>query len=263
MNDNEMKRLIPAVADLQDIAFWLADRGWSEANGGNISYRMSEVPGEIRALKPSAPIRLPMNFSDLKGYYFVITGTGCRMRDTARALEPNIGILRVTEDGEHYECLWGNDRPTSELPSHLAIQQVFVRERPELTSIVHTHPVSCVALTHLEDLKGEEKLNDVLFRMQHETKVFLHDGIAMLDYFVPGSIELGLASAEKLKNHRVLFWDKHGTMAVGENLPQALDLLEVTVKAADIFWQVYGAGKKPEGLTDDQIRQTLEAFGLA
>ncbi len=262
LEEEQAKKLLPELEEIRQIAYWLADRGWSEANGGNISLRLKEVPEEIDDLVPSEPRPLPMAFNELKGHCFVITGTGCRMRDTAGALEPNLGIVRITEDAEHYECLWGNDRPTSELPSHLAIQQVFVRERPELTSIVHTHPVSCIALTHLPDLQGEEKLNDMLFRMQHETKIFLHDGIAVLDYFVPGSIELGLASAEKLKKHRVLFWDKHGTLAVGENPAQALDLLEVTVKAADIFWKVYGAGKTPVGLTDDQMHGTLKAFGL-
>lgn len=184
------------------------------------------------------------------------------MRDTALKLEPNIGLIRVLEKGTHYETLWGNDKPTSELPSHLAIHRTFVQSRSELNSIVHTHPVPCIALTHVPELRDEKKLNDVLLRMQHETKVFLHDGIAALDYFVPASIELGLASEKKLQDHRVLFWDNHGVMATGSTLLQAFDLLEVIVKAAEIFLTVYQSSRYPESLTDEQLDKTLRAFNL-
>ncbi|MDY7027918.1 MAG: rhamnulose-1-phosphate aldolase [Spirochaetota bacterium] len=262
MKDEQIKKLIPETEELQNIAYWLALKNWSEANGGNISIRLKEVPQEIHSMTASEPIQLPMAFPSLAGRFFIITGAGCRMRDTALKLEPNIGLIRVLEKGTHYETLWGNDRPTSELPSHLAIHRTFVESRCELNSIVHTHPVPCIALTHVTELRDEKKLNDVLLRMQHETKVFLHDGIATLDYFVPGSIELGLASEEKLKKHRVLFWDKHGVMAVGKNLSQAFDLLEVIVKAAEIFWTVYQSGKFPVGLTDEQLDKTLRAFDL-
>lgn len=261
MTEESIKKHIPELEEMQQIAYWLAYRGWSEANGGNISFRIESTNEVVKDLKPGNPIPLPVDFPGLVGSYFCVTGTGTRMRDISRKLTGHIGIIQLV-DPFHFVPLWGNPKPTSELPSHLAIHEVLKQEREEITAIVHTHPTNCVALTHIPEFAEEKVLNESILKMQHETKIFLPDEIAVLSYYIPGSIELGRASAQKLKNHRVLFWDKHGIVAIGKTLSQALDLIEVVEKAADIYWTVIQSGQKPMGLTDEQIELTLKALNI-
>jgi len=50
MKDEQIIQLIPETEELQHIAYWLALKNWSEANGGNISIRLRDVPAEIQSL---------------------------------------------------------------------------------------------------------------------------------------------------------------------------------------------------------------------
>jgi len=262
MHEAELKDLIPELGELQRIAYWLAHRGWSEANGGNVSVRLTSVPAAVRALPAGAPIQMSLAFPALADTYYLVTGTGKRMRDIMWELEPHIGLIRVLPDGQAYTRLWGVSRVTSEFPAHTAIHHMLLTERAGFTAIVHTHPTSLVALTHVPAFADADVLNDVLFRMQHETRIFLPERLGVVPYQVPGSIELGLASAEALRTHKIISWDKHGIVAVGRTLSQALDLIEVLEKAAAIYWTVAQSGVHPLGLTNDQIQATLEFWGV-
>jgi rhamnulose-1-phosphate aldolase len=55
-------------------------------------------------------------------------------------------------------------------------------------------------------------------------------------------------------------WDKHGVIASGKTLAQALDRIEIVEKAAAIYLLLKSAGLEPEGLSDEQIAATLRAF---
>ena len=166
MRETELKDLVPELGELQQIAYWLAHRGWSEANGGNVSVRLTDVPDAVRALPDGPPLPLPLVFPELAGTYYLVTGTGKRMRDTMLALEPHVGLIRILPGGQSYASLWGVPRVTSEFPAHSAIHRMCLAERPGFTAIVHTHPVSLVALTHVPAFADADVLNDVLFRMQ-------------------------------------------------------------------------------------------------
>ena len=68
------------------------------------------------------------------------------------------------------------------------------------------------------------------------------------------------ASKEKLKKYRLALWDKHGVIACGKSLNQALDRIEVVEKAAAIYLQLKSLGIEPEGLSDEQIALTRNTF---
>jgi len=263
MREAELRNLVPELDEFQHIAYWLAHRGWSEANGGNVSVRLVNVPDEVRALPAGPPVTMPLVFPALADTYYLVTGTGKRMRDIMHALEPNIGLIRILPGGRTYASLWGVARVTSEFAAHSAIHHMLLTERPGFTAIVHTHPVTLVALTHVPAFADADALNDVLFRMQHETRIFLPERLGLVPYQVPGSIELGLASAEALRTHKIITWDKHGIVAIGRTLSQALDWIEVLEKAAAIYWTVTQSGVQPRGLTDAQIQATLDFWGVS
>jgi rhamnulose-1-phosphate aldolase len=259
----DVESRIPELEELQRVAYWLAQRFWSEANAGNISVRLTDLPADIARLEGGPPIQMPIAFPELSGQHFLVTGTGKCMRDIIHDLEGNIGLIRVLPGGEAYICLWGVSNVTSEFPAHSAIHQVLLAERPDHKAIVHTHPPGLAALTHLAQFRDAEALSDVLFRMHPETSYFLCEQLAYLPYMVLGSVELGQATAEVLRTCKATLWDKHGVVAIGETMSRALGWIEILEKAAQIYWLVASSGQQPVGLTDQQIEAMLKAYGLA
>lgn len=259
----DVESRIPELRELQRVAYWLAQRFWSEANAGNISVRLTDLPAEIIRREGGPLVQMPMAFPELAGQHFLVTGTGKRMRDIVHDLEGNVGLIRILPGGQAYTCLWGVSEVTSEFPAHTAIHQMLLAERPDHKAVVHTHPPGLAALTHLAQFRDAATLGEVLFHMHPETSYFLFKQLAYLPYMVPGSVELGRATAEVLRTCKVALWDKHGIVAIGETMSRALDWIEILEKAAQIYWLVASSGQQPVGLTDQQIEAMLRAYGLA
>lgn len=259
----DVESRIPELRELQRVAYWLAQRFWSEANAGNISVRLTDLPAEIIRREGGPLVQMPMALPELAGQHFLVTGTGKRMRDIVHDLEGNVGLIRILPGGQAYTCLWGVSEVTSEFPAHTAIHQMLLAERPDHKAVVHTHPPGLAALTHLAQFRDAATLGEVLFHMHPETSYFLFKQLAYLPYMVPGSVELGRATAEVLRTCKVALWDKHGIVAIGETMSRALDWIEILEKAAQIYWLVASSGQQPVGLTDQQIEAMLRAYGLA
>ncbi len=259
----DVESRIPELEELQRVAYWLAQRFWSEANAGNISVRLTDLPSDIVRREGCPPVQMPIAFPQLSGQHFLVTGNGKRMRDIIHDLEGNIGLIRILPCGEAYTCVWGVPKVTSEFPAHSVIHQMLLAERPDHRAIVHTHPPGLAALTHLAQFRDAEALSDVLFHMHPETSYFLHKQLAYLPYRVPGSVELGRATAEVLRTCKATLWDKHGVVAIGETMSRALDWIEILEKAAQVYWLVASSGQQPVGLTDQQIEALLKAYDLA
>ena len=81
-------------------------------------------------------------------------------------------------------------RPTSELPTHLAIHQQLVRKESKNRVIIHSHPNELIALTHSPLYKNEEVLNRVLFGMHPESAIVVPKGVGMVPYGIPGTVEI-------------------------------------------------------------------------
>ena len=254
---------IPELEELQRVAYWLTQRFWSEANAGNISVRLTDLAADIAHREGGPPVQMPIAFPELSGQHFLVTGTGKRTRDIIHDLEGNIGLIRVLPGGEAYTCVWGVSKVTSEFPAHSAVHQMLLAERPDHKAIVHAHPPGLVALTLLAQIRDAEALGNLLSRMHTEIGYFLFKQLAYLPYMVPGSVELGRATAEVLRTCKATLWDKHGVVAIGETMAQALDWIEILEKAAQVYWLVASSGQQPVGLTDQQIEAMLIAYGLA
>jgi len=252
------------VPELQDIALTcrrLAELGWSEATGGNLSLRLDGGRFAGRAATTATPTDLPVEVPRLAGRYLLITGSGTRARDIAVDPGAGVGLYRVCEDARSYVWLAGNDHPTSELPSHLAIHDVLERVRPAHTAVVHTHPARLIALTHLPEMRDARTLSDTLLAMQSEARLHLPEGIGYQGFHPPGSLEMGLDSARHLQRRPVLLWHMHGALASGAGPAGALDLLEVVDKAADIYWTLRSSGVAPTGLDEADLRASLSRYG--
>ncbi|MBT5186945.1 MAG: rhamnulose-1-phosphate aldolase [Kordiimonadaceae bacterium] len=248
--------------DFSEICEWLAFKGWSEAEGGNLSVRMdiSEVP-EVLQNPTSDPIKLPLNVSEIAGKFLLISGSGTRSRDIANTPEKDIGLYKISTDGNSYQWIIGNDKPTSEMPSHCAIQAVLESQRPEHKALIHTHPPRLIALTHVPEFKDPKRLSDVVLGLQSEARIQLPEGIGHIPFQVPGSLELGLLSAEEFKKRTVILWHMHGSLATGRNLSHCFDQLEVVEKAAEVYWTLSAAGLSTAGMLDEDTIKSMDYFG--
>lgn len=97
--------------------------------GGNISYNITDdIDDQICTLNAiSEKYELPQTMENLKNNFFIVTGTGCRMRYVHSDPMNNAAIIRISADGTYYEIIAEkNIKPTSELPSHLLIHNVIL-----------------------------------------------------------------------------------------------------------------------------------------
>lgn len=78
---------------------WLG-AGWHERNGGNLTYRMK--PEEVEQCRPffTAPREwnsMGVQADNLKGEYFITTGSGKFLRNVQDDPEHNIGIVEIND----------------------------------------------------------------------------------------------------------------------------------------------------------------------
>ena len=238
--DNEsLDRQIGVVAE---VAGYLWERGWAERNGGNISVNVTGLCADAVCELPAldGPYLLPKPVPHIAGGCFLVTGTGRRMRYVAS--QPL--------------------RPTSELPAHLSVHDYLVGAgRPE-RAVVHTHPIELVAMTHNPEFLGKDVLTRLLWSMIPETRAFCPKGLGIVPYTLPGSQELADRTIALLDDYDVVMWTKHGALAIGTDLIEAFDQIDVLSKSAKIYESARSMGFVPTGMSDAEMQELKEVFGL-
>ena len=254
-----MISLLEETREFRDVAKVLFVKSWAEASAGNMSLRLSVLPETIGKLAPD-PQRIhvtTLDMTDLIGDYFLVTGSGTRMRDIANEPEKGLCLIKILDD-RRFWLLDGSEKLSSEWPTHAGLHALFKENRNGERAVVHCHPLSLIALSHI--FSSEKEINERIFRLQHETRLFVPEMLGLIPYAVTGSKSLAKASKEKLKKFRLALWDKHGVIASGKSLNQALDRIEVVEKAAAIYLQLKSLDIEPEGLSDEQIAATRRSF---
>lgn len=263
IDNNEALRL--QIEQIAEVAGYLWEKGWAERNGGNISVNLTELVGdEVRGLPALMPeIKLGEPVEALAGNIFYVTGTGKRMRYVAKAPFSNGSVIRVNADGSAYEIIAEQPiMPTSELPSHLAMHN-FLRARGVNNKVVvHTHPTDLVALSHSKPFLNSDYITRKLWAMIPECRVIVPRGVGIIPYELPGSMDLAKATIKQLDKHDVVLWEKHGILAVGEDIIECFDAIDTLSKSAQIYLYARQAGFEPEGMTDAQLDDLVPAFNL-
>ena len=261
-NRPNLKAVIDQVAE---VTGYLWQKGWAERNGGNITVNITKlVDDEIRALPALAPVmQIGKVLPCLQGKFFYVKGTGKRMRDLARWPMQNGSIIRICEDCASYEIIADEPViPTSELPSHLALQNYLLETGSSYKATLHTHPIELVAMSHIKRFLKEGEMTRVLWSMIPETLAFAPLGIGIVPYALPGSISLADATLEQIKMHDVVLWEKHGTLSVGTDIMDAFDQTDVLCKAANIYMCARSMGSEPDGMTDKDMKEIQDVFNL-
>lgn len=261
-NRPELKKALDSVAE---VAGYLWQKGWAERNGGNLTLNITEyVDDEMRAM-PAISKVLPIGVTlpNLKGCYFYCKGTGKRMRDLARDPMSAGSIVRIMDDCASYEIIADTVIvPTSEISSHLAIQDYMLECGSGYKATLHTHPIELVAMSHSNEFLNSEHLTQVLWSMIPETLAFAPLGIGVVPYALPSSTELVAPTLEQIKRYDVVLWEKHGTVAVGPDMMEAFDQTDVLNKAANIYMTAKNFGFTADGMTPEAVQQIRTVFSL-
>lgn len=185
------------------------------------------------------------------------------MRDLARRPMENGSVIRITGNGAAYEIIADNPvKPTSELASHLSVHNYLLGRGSAYRAVLHTHPIDLIALTHNPAFLEKDRLTRLLWSMIPETRAFCPRGLGIIPYRMPSSFELADATIKELADYDVVMWEKHGVVAVGENVTEAFDMVDTLSKSAQIYLTSKSMGFEPEGMTEYQMNELKEAFGL-
>lgn len=240
--------------------------GWDERNGGNISYLLEEAEVAPYLKLTEVKRNIPMDFdaSALSGRYFLVTGSGKYFKNVATAPSQNIGIIRVANDGKKVELLWGLENgslPTSELPAHFMSHIARLSVNPNNRIVMHCHATNLLAMTFTHSLE-ERNFTRTLWQMCTECLVVFPEGVGVIPWLVPGTNEIGEATAAKMKTNRLVVWPHHGIYGSGETMDETFGLIETAEKAAEVYTIVKSQGEILQTITDEELSKLAARFDV-
>ena len=247
------------------------DQGRHERNGGNLTYRMR--PEEVEQCRPyfkAAPgewVNMGVQADNLKGEYFISTGSGKYFRNVPLAPQDNICIVEINAAGDAWRIVWGLEkggRPTSEFPSHFLNHSV----RKEATGgacrvIYHAHPANLIAMTYILPLTARD-FTRALWKSATECPVVFPGGVGVVPWMVPGGSDIALATSQLMKEYDAAVWAHHGLFASGPDFDTTFGLMHTIEKAAQIYILALSAGQGRilQTIEDDDLRAIAKEFGV-
>lgn len=243
------------------------EQGWHERNGGNLSYRIreDEVDDILGSLEYGAWRPLGIEVPALAGEFFLITAAGSYFRDLADDVSACAGIIQLDEAGSSWRECWGfagEGRPTSELPTHMMSHEVKKLATGGVNRVIHhSHPPNIVALTFVLPLDSDAFTQE-LWRMISECAMVFPEGVGVLDWGVPGSMQLAVASAELMESVNAVVWAHHGLFCAGATFDEVFGLMHTIEKAATILVKVLSMGGPKQSMTNDDLCALAQAYGL-
>ncbi len=243
--------------------------GWDERNGGNISYLLDEkevaeyldLDKVIRTIPLMGVNAAKFDASPLEGKIFIVTGTGKYFKNVESDPENNLGIVRIAKGGKEIELLWGfNDggRPTSEFPAHMMSHMARLKVDPENRVVMHCHPTNTLAMNFVHEL-DEKKYTHSLWEIMTECIVVFPDGVGVLPWMLCGTDEIGIATAKKMEEFRLVIWAMHGIYGAGKTMDETFGLIETVEKASQIYMLI-GNQKRINTIKDDELKQIVDLF---
>ncbi len=248
-------------------------QGWHERNGGNASYRLTE--GDVKSAhsffsdeKDASWVELDVQVPVLAGEYFLVTAAGSYMCNVSSDPKRMTGIVEVNDVGNAYRVRWGlrdGGRPTSEFAGHLLVHA----ERAKATSgkarvLYHTHPVPVVVLSKALPV-DEHIVTRAIWGAMAECVMVFPEGVGIVEFEVPGSLELARVSAQAMQRASAVIWPHHGLLCSGDTFDDVFGRTHVIVKAADILVQtdtLTGGEGSTARLSDDDLRAIAQSCGL-
>ena len=163
--------------------------------------------------------------------------------DKGRMTAEQIGMLDM-------DCniIGTNFKPTIESQMHLEIY----KRRPDVQAVIHAHPVTASAFAASKRQISTKYLAEALVVIGE---------IAYAPYVCQGTEQLARIIGDSAENADCIVMQNHGIIALGNNLLQAFDRLEVLENAAKttLICQGVLAADSIE-LSDEQIKELKNKF---
>ena len=158
--------------------------------------------------------------------------------------------LGELNDEDFVECsfdgpLPGERKPSKETPMHRAIYE----QRPEIGAVLHASPFysTLIACADLK-LPGDLFVEDMYYL----------ERVERVDYFHPGSRELGEAVRAKAQRANVLFLDNHGVLVYDTSITEALMGLHTLEMVCRMAITARSAGLELRSLPAAAVKDFLE-----
>ncbi len=254
----------PFIEEMCDATANMYRQGWDERNGGNISYMLDEsLVAEYLDLNKVLRV-IPTGFKakELVGKLFIVTGTGKYFKNVTKDPETNLGIIRIVQDGTIAELLWGwkdGGKFTSELPAHLMSHIARLSVDPQNRVVMHSHPTYTIAMNTVCPV-DEKEFTHRLWQTNTECVVVFPDGVGVLPYMLCGTNSIGEATANKMKDFRLVIWTNHGIYGAGRTMDEAFGLIETVEKTAQIY--MLTLGKVVNVIPDEGIAELANLWNL-
>ena len=142
---------------------------------------------------------------------------------------------------------------TSELPAHLMSHMARLSVDKDNRVVIHSHPTNTLAMNYVHEL-DEKKFTHTLWEMCTECIVVFPDGVGILPWMLCGTNEIGEATAEKMKEFRLVIWAMHRIYGAGKTLDETFGLIETVEKAAQIYMLTAGLERKNTIKDEDMIK---------
>ena len=255
----------PFVEEVRKITANMYRLNWDERNGGNISYLLdeSEVAQYLDLNNVIRTIPTGFDATALVGKIFIVTGSGKYFKNVDADPETNLGIIRITPDGNNADLLWGfkdGGKFTSEFPAHMMSHIARLEVDPENRVVMHCHPTHVLAMNFVHPL-DEREVTRTLWQMCTECIVVFPEGVGILPWMLCGTNEIGEATAEKMKLFRIVIWGMHGIYGAGKSIDETFGLIETVEKAAQIY-MLTAHLPRLNTITDAQMKELAEYFGV-
>ena len=245
------------------------NRGWHERNGGNLTYRLAKE--EVEQLRPyfKTPgewVNMGVQADNLRGEYFLATGSGKFFRNVVLAPQDNICVAEINDAGDSYRIVWGLEkggRPTSEFPSHFLNHSVRKAATGGTNRLIyHAHPANIIAMTYILPLTACA-FSRALWQSATECPVVFPGGVGVVEWMVPGGAEIALATSKLMQEYDAVVWAHHGLFVSGPDFDTAFGLMHTIEKAAEIYMLVQASGKTVlQTIPDDGLRAIAAEFGV-
>ena len=261
----------PFLIEFEKTASNMYRLGWDERNGGNISYLLDEnevaqyldLDHVIRDIPFAGIQSSSLDAKKVAGKIFLVTGTGKYFKNVEADPETNTGIIRIAKDGSHAELLWGykdGGRFTSELPAHLMSHMARLAVDPENRVVMHCHPTNILAMTYVHPL-DEKTFSHTLWTMSTECVVVFPEGVGVLPWMLCGTDEIGVATAKKMHDFRIVLRTNHGIYGAGKTLDETFGLIETVEKAATIY-NIIGNRPILNNISDENMAELIHIFHI-
>ena len=85
----------------------------------------------------------------------------------------------------------------------------------------------------------------------------------MVPFRLLGTIEQAQATIEAMRTHRLVVWQRHGTVSRSDqSIIKAADLVEYAEKAAHFEYLNLSLGHSEGGMSDEEIKSICALYGI-